>query len=111
VRKRKRPDWVRIDCSACSGHGIYAGSNFYATGNPDECSTCDGHGFRWLSSNDRFAEYPGGKFLGSSPGAYVKELSKFHYLEVPSPRGRGGLRGNPGTGKEVSERVHCLTPL
>ena len=111
MRKRKKVDRIKVDCRVCSGFGIYAGANFYENGNPDECGDCDGRGVKWLSENDRFTTCPGGKFLGSSPGAYIRELSRFHYLEVPSPRGRGGFRGNPGTATAAFGRVRFPTPL
>lgn len=64
-------DWMRIRCWCY--HGIVP--RWENTEEPDECRDCNGTGFVWLSENDRVAEYPGGRFRGSEPGEYARQLA------------------------------------
>ena len=62
-------DWIRLSCASCSGYGWYLGWENCEV----YCTDCKGGGTIYISSSDRIAEYPGGRFLGSWPGKYAKE--------------------------------------
>jgi hypothetical protein len=80
-----RKDWVRLGCSRCGGGGEAWNGDDLIT-----CHDCKGAGGWWLSENDRLAEYPGGKFCGSAPGAWQDEISRYHSVEIKNPRDKGG---------------------
>ena len=70
-------DWRLIRCVNCSGYGQVSaytldGSDFLG---PEECRECGGSGQLWISPKDRIADYPGGPFRGSWPGAYAEACS------------------------------------
>lgn len=66
--------WRLARCSGCGGHGLvsaytFDGSDFLGAA---ECRDCGGSGSVFVSDNDRLAEYPGGRLLGSAPGLFEK---------------------------------------
>lgn len=71
--------WVTTRCIDCNGSGLisaYAHSDFLGA---EECPSCNGSGIVYVSHNDRIVQYPGGKFLGYSPGLY-DEVYKEKFL-------------------------------
>ena len=63
--------WKTDKCGGCGGHGVvssYSATDFLG---PAECRHCGGGGTVFVSENDRLAEYPGGQFVGFSPGAFA----------------------------------------
>jgi len=62
--------WRWKSCPNCGGRGIvsvYSQDDFEG---PGSCPECGGEGIVWISPKDRVADYPGGPFRGSWPGAY-----------------------------------------
>ena len=73
--------WVRVQCSACGGHGIvadYSGGDFNG---PRECDDCAA-GYVAVSERDRVALWPGGPLRGSWPGEFAAAVARGANVET-----------------------------
>ena len=69
--------WKQFTCDICRGFGVVTD---YENGSK-ECDNCNG-GALYVSDKDRLAAWPGGPFLGYSPG-------KFNEVDEPILVARG----------------------
>jgi hypothetical protein len=67
--------WLKTECHGCCGNGTVSCYSYGDFEGPGECDTCGGKGYLFVSEKDRLKDYPGGRFVGYSPGLY-KEILK-----------------------------------
>lgn len=63
-------NWRKLECWWCLGQGLTE----TRSGGSIKCSNCGGDGFFWVSPQSRVADFPGGHFRGTFPGAYEEAV-------------------------------------